>query len=64
MVLDPDSENIGLLQKLYYDMLRIRLVEEKLADWYTSGLIKAPVHLSIGQEAVAVGVMAALSPED
>ena len=64
MVLNPDSENIGLLKKLYYDMLRIRLVEEKLADWYTSGLIKAPVHLSIGQEAVAVGVVAALSPED
>lgn len=53
-----------LLKKLYYDMLRIRLVEEKLADWYISGLIKAPVHLSIGQEAVAVGVMAALKPED
>lgn len=51
-------------KKLYYDMLRIRLVEEKLADWYTSGIIKAPVHLSIGQEAVAVGVMAALKPED
>lgn len=51
-------------KKLYYDMLRIRLVEEKLADWYTSGLIKAPVHLSIGQEAVAVGVIAALKPED
>ncbi len=50
--------------KLYYDMLRIRLVEEKLADWYNSGLIKAPVHLSIGQEAVAVGVMAALKPQD
>ena len=53
-----------LLKKLYYDMLRIRLVEEKLADWYNSGLIKAPVHLSIGQEAVAVGVMAALAPQD
>ncbi len=51
-------------KKLYYDMLRIRLVEEKLADWYNSGLNKAPVHLSIGQEAVAVGVMAALKPED
>jgi len=64
MILNLDSDNMRLLKKLYYDMLRIRLVEEKLADWYTSGLIKAPVHLSIGQEAVAVGVMAALSPED
>ena len=52
------------MKKLYYDMLRIRLVEEKLAEWYETGLIKAPVHLSIGQEAVAVGVMAALNPQD
>lgn len=52
------------LKKLYYDMLKIRLVEEKLADCYNSGLIKVPVHLSIGQEAVAVGVMAALNSED
>lgn len=52
------------MKKLYYEMLRIRLVEEKLADWYNSGLIKAPVHLSIGQEAVAVGVMTALRSED
>lgn len=59
-----NSYDLALLKKLYYDMLRIRLVEEKLADWYASGLIKAPVHLSIGQEAVAVGVMAALEPGD
>lgn len=54
----------NLLKKLYYDMLRIRLVEEKLAEWYNDGLIKAPVHLSTGQEAVAVGAMAALKPQD
>lgn len=64
MMLNTNRYNKALLRKLYYDMLRIRLVEEKLADWYVSGFIKAPVHLSIGQEAVAVGVMAALEPED
>ena len=52
------------MKKLYYDMLRIRLVEEKLAEWYETGLIKAPVHLSIGQEAVAIGVTSALAPQD
>jgi len=52
------------MKKLYYEMLRIRMVEEKLTEWYNAGLIKAPVHLSIGQEAVAVGVMAALKPQD
>ena len=53
----------GLL-KLYYEMLRIRMVEERLIEWCNEGRIDAPVHLSIGQEAVAVGVMAALRPQD
>ncbi len=52
------------MKKLYYEMLRIRLVEEKLTEWCNAGLIKAPVHLSIGQEGVAVGVMATLKPQD
>ena len=45
-------------------MLRIRRVEEKISELYKEGHIKAPVHLSIGQEAVAVGVMSALNKED
>ncbi len=64
MAPNGDRYDKKLLIKLYYDMLKIRLVEEKLADWYNSGLIKAPVHLYIGQEAVAVGVIAALEPQD
>lgn len=51
-------------KKLYYEMLRIRRTEEKLVEWCNSGLIKAPIHLYTGQEAVAVGVMAALEPQD
>jgi|SRR3989344_5669046 len=53
-----------LLKKLYGDMLRIRRTEEKLIELFKAGHIKAPVHLSIGQEAVAVGVMAALQSQD
>lgn len=52
------------LLKLYFEMLRIRRVEEKLTDWCNLKLVNAPVHLSIGQEAAAVGIMAALKPED
>lgn len=44
--------------------LRIRLVEEKIVELYPTDLIQSPVHLSIGQEAVAVGVCAALDSED
>ena len=58
------SYGFALLKKLYYDMRKIRRTEEKLCELYLAGHIKAPVHLSIGQEAVAAGVMAALEPQD
>jgi len=45
-------------------MLFIRLVEEKIAEKYSENLMRCPVHLSIGQEAVASGVCAHLSPND
>ena len=45
-------------------MLRIRLFEETLADLFAKGRLVGVVHLSIGQEAVAVGVCAALRPGD
>lgn len=51
-------------KKLIKDSLRIRLVEEKIIELYPSDLIQSPVHLSIGQEAVAVGVCANLKQED
>ncbi len=51
-------------KELYFEMLRIRMAEERLIEWCGKKLINAPVHLSIGQEAVAVGVMAALRPQD
>lgn len=52
------------LKELYREMLLIRKAEEKLAEWYRSGLINAPIHLYTGQEAVAVGVMSALRSTD
>ncbi len=54
------SELLGL----YSGIFKIRAVEEKLTELFNSGITNAPVHLSIGQEAVAVGVMAALKPQD
>lgn len=45
-------------------MLRIRMVEQAIADRYKDRFMRCPVHLSIGQEAVAVGVAAALRPND
>lgn len=44
--------------------MRIRMVERKLADARRDGLVGGPVHLSVGQEAVAVGVSASLRAGD
>jgi pyruvate dehydrogenase E1 component alpha subunit len=52
------------LLDLYARMLRIRLVEERLAQVQSEGELPGPVHLYIGQEAVAVGVCAHLGDAD
>ena len=53
-----------LRSRLLYEALRIRLVEEKIIEIYPTDLIQSPVHLSIGQEAVAVGVCSNLNVTD
>ncbi len=52
------------LKQLYYQMLRIRMVEEKIAELYPEQEMRCPTHLCIGQEAVAAGVCANLSRHD
>lgn len=54
----PDA--VGTLRQL----MRIRSVEEAIASRYSEQEMRCPVHLSIGQEAAAVGVCAALNPGD
>ncbi len=51
-------------QSLYREMLRIRLVEEAIAERYGEQEMRCPVHLSDGQEGIAVGACLALRPED
>jgi TPP-dependent pyruvate/acetoin dehydrogenase alpha subunit len=58
------STHSDLAVRLYKKMLLIRRFEEKIADIYHTDVIKSPVHLSIGQEAVAVGVCEALEDKD
>ena len=48
----------------FHQMLRIRLVEETIAQRYHEQEMRCPVHLSIGQEAVAVAACAAISRQD
>ena len=55
-----DETRLGL----YREMLRIRLVEEAIADRYGEQEMRCPVHLSDGQEGIAVGACLTLRKED
>jgi pyruvate dehydrogenase E1 component subunit alpha len=61
--LRPNAE-LDHLARLYRDMLLIRRVEEESARAYAAGKIGGFLHLYIGQEAVGVGAIAALKPDD
>lgn len=50
--------------RLYETMLRIRQFEEKLIELYPQQEIKCPIHLCIGQEAIAAGVCLNLTKQD
>lgn len=58
----PMDAKKGLL--LLYQMLLIRRFEEKAAEQYTKAKIRGFLHLYIGEEAVAVGVIQALTADD
>ena len=55
---------VPLLRQLHRGLLRIRLIEERIAELYHEQQMRCPVHLCIGQEAVAVGVCENLRRED
>jgi pyruvate dehydrogenase E1 component alpha subunit len=60
---EPEVERQRALH-LLRQMLLIRRFEEKSAELYSAGKIRGFLHLYIGEEAVGVGAMAALRPED
>src|SRR5438105_9209955 len=51
-------------ERIYCSLYLIRRVEEEVARVYPTDKIKSPCHLSIGQEAVSVGVCDVLRRED
>jgi pyruvate dehydrogenase E1 component subunit alpha len=57
----PDKSQ---LKQYYHQMLAIRRMEEALAKAYALRKFGGFLHLYIGQEAVAVGALAAIKPED
>ena len=59
-----DASRMSVLLGFFERMTLIRRVEERLAQLFSDGKIPGFVHLSIGQEAVPVGVCSVLSPAD
>jgi len=58
----PYSNNFAI--DLYRKMLEIRLCEESFVEPILKGNVKCPVHLCTGEEAISVGVCAALEATD
>lgn len=56
----PDRLDHAEALRLYRGLVLIRRAEEKIREEYAKDEMKTPVHLGIGQEAIAVGVWAAL----
>lgn len=52
------------LHEMLYKMRLLRDFEDAAAEWYARGQIAGFLHLYTGEEAVAVGAMSALRPED
>jgi len=52
------------LFSIYAQLLRIRRIEEAIAEKYSEWEMRCPVHLSIGQEAIPVGISIHLTKKD
>ncbi len=50
--------------ELLDDMIRVRVFEERCAELYAESKIRGFLHLYIGEEAVAAGVMSSIGPDD
>ncbi|HSD66472.1 MAG TPA: pyruvate dehydrogenase (acetyl-transferring) E1 component subunit alpha [Vicinamibacteria bacterium] len=64
VVAEPPPPTRDHARELLRGMIRIRRFEEKAAELYSLGKIRGFLHLYIGEEAVAVGAMRALTADD
>jgi pyruvate dehydrogenase E1 component alpha subunit len=63
--MSTELETAGLdLGERLHQMLRVRRFEERCAELYSAAKIRGFLHLYIGEEAVAAGIIPELGPED
>lgn len=53
-----------LVERLYKKMALVRRFELRLAEIYHTDAVKSPIHLSVGQESIAVGICDSLENDD
>lgn len=58
------KDNSGILKELFFGILKVRKIEEKIMQLYPQQEMRCPVHLCLGQEAVPVGVCSNLKDSD
>jgi pyruvate dehydrogenase E1 component alpha subunit len=63
MTIGLESAGIDLRDRLH-QMVRVRRFEERCAELYSAGKIRGFVHLYIGEEAVAAGIIPELGSDD
>ena len=56
-----NKTNINQISRFFGEIVRIRTIEQNIAERYKLQEMKCPVHLSIGQEGPAVGISMFLS---
>jgi pyruvate dehydrogenase E1 component alpha subunit len=61
---DDAAVSSETLLRHYEQLLLVRRCEERLQRLFAEGEVPGFIHLSIGQEAISVGVMSALGPQD
>src|SRR5580698_7937139 len=61
---NPDQAKKAVIARLYKKMSLIRKIELRIAEIYHTDAIKSPVHLSLGQEAVAAAICDPLEKDD
>ena len=54
----------GHVRHLLHQMLRVRRLEEQCVELYSAAKIRGFLHVYIGEEAVAAGVISTLAPDD
>lgn len=62
--IDVEGRDESSLIDMFSSMARIRVAERTVAKGREEGLVKGPVHLGVGQEAVAVGLSDSLRKDD